>query len=85
MLSAYYKLIFSWKGKRVERLKFFQSRSRVFRRSLDTLVNAKSLQDSKRGESWRRVIRVLLICGMLSSAALLVWMVWESRWVFEIY
>ena len=85
MLSAYYKLIFSWKGKRVERLKFFQSRSRIFRQSLDTLVNAKSLQDSKRGERGRRVVRALLICGMISSAVLLVWMVWESRWVFEIY
>ena len=85
MLSAYYKLLFSWKGKRVVRLKFFQSRSRIFRRSLDTLVNAKSLQDRKRGELWRRVVRAFLICGIISSSLLIVWMVWESRWVFEIY
>jgi hypothetical protein len=85
MLSAYYKLLFSWKGKRVERLKFFQTRSRTFRRSLDTLVNAKSLQDSKRGDRWRKVVRLFLFFGILSSAMLILWIVWESRWVFEIY
>jgi hypothetical protein len=85
MLSAYYRLVFAWRGKRVTRLKFFESRSKVFKRSLDALVQAKHLQDGRKGETLRKITRAILLCGWTSSALLLAWMVWESRWVFEIY
>ena len=85
MLSAYYRMVFALREKRVAKLKFFESRSKVFKRSLDALVNGRDLQDSRKGELLRKLSRGLLVCGWLSSAALLAWMVWESRWVFEIY
>lgn len=85
MLNAYYRWVFSWREKRVSKLKFFESRSKVFKRSLDALVNGKDLQDGRKGELMRKLCRGLLLCGWMSSAALVAWMVWESRWVFEIY
>ncbi|GEM_PF-2993709 len=85
MLNAYYRWVFSLRGKRVTRLKFFEGRSKVFRRSLGTLVNASAMQDGRRGELKRRISRALLICGWISSGLLIAWMIWESRWVFEIY
>jgi hypothetical protein len=85
MLNAYYKWVFSMRGKKVERLEFFETKSRIFRRSLGTLVNAKALQDNKRGDVWRKIVKGFLVCGIISSSLLIIWMIWESRWIFEIY
>ena len=85
MLSAYYKWIFSLRGKKVSRLKHQPTRSQLFKRSSDSILAGRDLVTDRKKLWLRRAVRVFVVFCSGGIHLGFEWVVWESLKVFQVF
>ena len=85
MLSAYYKWIFSLRGKKVSRLKHQPARSQLFKRLSDSILARQDLVADRKKLWLRRAVRAFVIFGGGGFLLGFAWLVWESLKVFQVF